>query len=104
MEKYIVDLVLPDVIRDIQGDAVPVAAWTGAEGSRRLRDIKVEKFLDLRTGRLYPRQDIFLVFIYFRSWVELRARRIKSMKNFNETNENRNADDAACNAVLQLAV
>jgi hypothetical protein len=66
MEIFVGELVLPDVRRDIKSDATPLEAWAGPEGSRRLRHMKVERLLYLRTGRLYPRQEIFLIFISVR--------------------------------------
>ena len=49
-------------IEDTKGKAIPLQAWTGSEGSRRLRlpDFKDSQYMKvvrlsvLRTGRLYP--------------------------------------------------
>ena len=51
-----------------EGKAIPLQAWTGPEGSRRLSlpDFKkLGSLAALRTGRLYP-QEIFLVLISVR--------------------------------------
>jgi len=56
----------------VKGKAVPLHAWTGPEGSRKLRlpDFVTtaqdgSRFSALRTGRLYP-QEILLVLISVR--------------------------------------
>ena len=55
-----------------KGKAVPLQAWTGPEGSRKLRfpDVMTTaqdggRLSALRTGRLYP-QESLLVLIYVR--------------------------------------
>jgi len=61
-----------------KGKAVPLQAWSGPEGSRKLRfpDFMtpanmVVRLWALRTGRLYP-QEMLLVLIPVRGWVDPR--------------------------------
>jgi len=65
--------------RPIKGKAVPLPAWSGPEGSRKLRFpdyiTTVQdggKLSTLRTGRFYP-QEMLLVLISVRGCVDPRA-------------------------------
>ena len=63
-----------------KGKAIPLQAWTGRWGSRKLRfpefldsqHMKVVRLSAQRTGHLYP-QEISLVLVSVRVWVNLRA-------------------------------
>ena len=63
----------------VKGKAVPLKAWSGPEGSRKLKFPNfmttaqgVVRLSALRTGRIYP-QEILLVLISVRGWVDPRV-------------------------------
>jgi hypothetical protein len=72
-----------------KGKAIRIQAWTGPEGSRRLRlpdfkkiwHVKVVRLSALSNSRLYP-QEISLLFISVRGWHDPRA--LVRQKGFSE--------------------
>jgi hypothetical protein len=94
--------------------AIPLQAWTGPEGTRRLRllefqecpHMKVVRLSAQRTGHLYaPGNTAGTHFFYrlTRPQGHSAAGRIISMKNSNDTIGNRTRDFPACSAVPQPA-
>ena len=90
--------------------AIPLQAWTGPEGSRRLRlpdfkiiwHVKVVRLPSLRIDRLYPSGNIpgtHFCYRLSRTLGHSAAGRIMSMKNANHTIGNRTLDLPACSAV-----
>ena len=64
----------------LKGKAIPLQAWAGPEGSRRLRlpDFKTDgtrmwQGCQPYAPAAFTPQEIFLVFVYLRSWVDPRA-------------------------------
>jgi hypothetical protein len=95
-----------------KGKAIPLQAWTGPWGFQEVEDprfhdsqhMKAVRLSALRTGLLYP-QEIFLVLISVRGWVDPHdhnaAGRIMSMKTSNDTIGNRTCALPTCSAVPQ---
>jgi hypothetical protein len=84
-----------------KGKAIPLQALTGPEDSRRLRHMKVARLSALCTSRLYP-QEIFLVLISVRGWVDPRAIVWpEGMKNSSDSIGNRSRNLPVCSVVPQ---
>jgi len=90
----------------LTGKAVPLQAWTGPEDSRKLRSPDFVttaqdgcRLSALCTGRLYP-QEILLVLIYVRGWVDprtiVRSEGFYVNEKSTETSWDRNRDLSIC--------
>ena len=84
----------------LKGKAVPLQAWSGPEGSRKLRfpDFVTKAQDDcrlsvLRTGRFYP-QEMLLVLISVRGWVDPSV--IVRSEGFYDTTWDRTSDLPIC--------
>ena len=95
-----------------KGKAIPLQAWTGPEGSRKVeaprfqdnRHMKVVRLSALRTNRLYPPGSIHGTHFHYRlsrPQGHSAAGRIMSMKNSNDTIGNRTRDLPTSSVVPQ---
>ena len=95
--------------RQGKGKAIPVQAWTGPEGSKRLRHMKVVRLLALSTGRLNPPPgnipSTHFCYRLSRPQGHSAAGRINSMKNSSDSIRNQTSSDSTnCdNAGPQIA-
>jgi len=97
---------------DNNGKAIPLQAWTGPEGCRRLRlprfqdnrHMKVVRLSAIRTGRLYPSGNTpgsHFCWRLSQPHGHSAAGRIMSMENSGDTNGNRTRDLPASSAMPQ---
>jgi hypothetical protein len=109
-ENYAFHLTM--LVCSVKGKAIPLQAWGGPEGSRRLRlpdfktnrHMKVVRLSALRTGRLYLPGNIpgtHFCLRLSRPQGHSAAGRIMSMKNSNDTIGNRTRDLPTCSVVPQ---